>query len=82
MLRLETKLWTSKYLIDIIEQDHRRVKQRGYPMLGFKNFKNATITSGGMELAQNIRKAQFNIAELESGMQVRIQQLWDAVLAA
>lgn len=28
VLRLETKVWTSKYLNNIIEQDHRRVKQR------------------------------------------------------
>jgi len=27
---------TSKYLNNLIEQDHRRVKQRYYPMLGFK----------------------------------------------
>ena len=35
---------TSKYLNDLIEQDHRRVKQRIYPMLGFKRFKNAAIS--------------------------------------
>lgn len=31
MIRPETKVWTSKYLNNIIEQDHKRVKQRVYP---------------------------------------------------
>lgn len=38
---------TSKYLNNLIEQDHRRVKQRYYPMLGSKNFNNAAVTLGG-----------------------------------
>ena len=41
-------------------------------MLGFKNFKNATITISGIELTQKIRKGQFNIAEL---MKVRMPQV-------
>ena len=52
MLPSETKVWTSKYLNNIIEQDHRRVKQRVYPMLGFKKFENAAIAISGIELAQ------------------------------
>ena len=43
---------TSKYLNNLIEQDHRRVKQRVYPMLGFKRFENAAVMTGGIELAQ------------------------------
>jgi transposase-like protein len=42
---------TSKYLNNLIEQDHRRVKQRVYPMLGFKRFENAATTIRGIELA-------------------------------
>ena len=38
-----TKVRTSKYLNNLIEQDHRRIKQRIYPMLGFKRFLNAAI---------------------------------------
>jgi transposase-like protein len=34
---------TSKYLKNLIEQDHRRVKQRVYPMLGLKRFGNAAV---------------------------------------
>jgi transposase-like protein len=44
VLRLETKVWTSKYLNNVIEQDHRRVKQRVYPMFGFKSFRSAAVT--------------------------------------
>jgi transposase-like protein len=46
----QTKVWTSKYLNNIVEQDHRRVKQRIYPMLEFKNFVNAAVTISGIEL--------------------------------
>jgi transposase-like protein len=56
VIRTETKTRTSKYLNNIIEQDHGRVKQRVYPMLGFKRFRNATITIKGTEPAQQIRK--------------------------
>src|SRR5262245_10787355 len=33
---------SSKYLNNVVEQDHRRVKQRVGPMLGFKRFNTAT----------------------------------------
>ena len=81
VLPSETQVRTSKYLNNLIEQDHRRVKQRYYPMLGFKRFTNAVITISGIELIQKIRKGQFDISNISrEGMQV--QQLWEAVLAA
>src|SRR4051794_27666103 len=42
---------SSKYLNNGIEQDHRRVKQRIRPMLGFKRFHTAAGTISGIELA-------------------------------
>ena len=48
VLRPQTKVWTSKYLNNLIEQDHWRVKQRIYPMLGFKRFANAAVTVSGI----------------------------------
>jgi transposase-like protein len=81
VLRPETKVWTSKYLNNLVEQDHRRVKQRIYPMLGFKNFANAATTISGIELVQKIKKGQFNIIRLKSRMKVRMPQVWDTVLA-
>jgi transposase-like protein len=35
---------TNRYLNNLIEQDHRPVKQRGEPMLGFKRFAHAVVT--------------------------------------
>src|SRR5258705_5247346 len=43
-LPANTKLRSSKYLNNLIEQDHRGVKQRIAVMLGFKAFRNAAIT--------------------------------------
>jgi len=76
-----TKVRTSKYLNNLIEQDHRRVKQRVYPMLGFKSFANAAITISGIELAHQIRKEQFDVLKVSQG-RARVPQLWETVLAA
>ncbi len=81
VLPLHTKVRTSKYLNNLIEQDHRRVKQRIYPMLGFKRFRNAAITISGIELAHKIRKGQFDTTKFNhSGGGA--SQMWEAVLAA
>jgi transposase-like protein len=52
---------SSKYLNNLIEQDHRRIKQRIRPMLGFKRFETAAVTIRGLELAAKIKKHQFNL---------------------
>jgi IS6 family transposase len=72
---------TNRYLNNVIEQDHRRVKQRVRPMLGFKHFANATITITGIELIQQIKKGQFDLSPI-CPPQARTPQVWDAVLAA
>jgi len=38
------------YLNNVIEQDHRRVKSRVQPMLGFQSFENARVVIAGIEL--------------------------------
>ena len=53
-----------KYLNNVIEQDHRRIKQRVRPMLGFKGFETAAVTIRGIELAEKIKKHQFNLRPL------------------
>jgi putative transposase len=53
-----------KYLNNVIEQDHRRIKQRIRPMLGFKRFETAAVTIRGIELAEKIKKNQFNLDTL------------------
>ena len=82
VIRPETKVRTSKYLNNLIEQDHRRVKQRIYPMLGFKRFRNAVIAITGIELAQKIRKGQFDTSGVIDGEGARVPHVWGAVLAA
>ena len=47
-----------KYLNNIVEQDHRRVKQKTRSALGFKAFYSAHATLQGVELIQMIRKGQ------------------------
>ena len=51
----------------LIEQDHRRITQRVRPMLGFKRFARAAVTSRGVELAAKIRKRQFILTPLPDG---------------
>ena len=50
---------SSKYLNNLIEQDHRRIKHRLRPMLGLKSFETAARVIGGIELAEKIKKGQF-----------------------
>ncbi len=60
-LQLPVKIDTvrSKYLNNIIEQDHRFIKRLMRPMLGFKNFISAAATLAGIETANMIRKGQL-----------------------
>jgi transposase-like protein len=77
----QTLVRTNKYLNNMIEQDHRRVKQRYYPMLGFKKFRNAKVTLSGIELANKIKKGQFDTSDI-TNPGAMILQVWEAVLAA
>src|SRR5262249_5477862 len=81
VLPAQTLVRTSKYLNNMIEQDHRRVKQRYYPMLGFKRYGNAKVTLGGIEMANKIKKGLFDTAEI-TGPGAMIPQVWEAVIAA
>ena len=49
----------SKYLNNIVEQDHRFIKRVTRPMLGFKAFHSAAATLAGIETAHMIRKGQI-----------------------
>jgi transposase-like protein len=72
---------SSKYLNNGIEQDHRRVKQRIRPMLGFKRFDTAAVTISGIELAAKVRKQQFKVGKLP-GRPKTLPEIWAAVIAA
>ena len=69
-----------KYLNNVVEQDHRRIKQRIRPMLGFKQFETAAVTIRGIELAEKIKKQQFNLKPL-TGKAITAPEMWAAVLA-
>ena len=75
------KARSSQYLNSLIEQDHRRVKQRVRPMAGFKRFDNAVVTISGIERAEKTKKGQFKTGKL-GGCNATMTELWNAALAA
>ena len=56
---MSIELRQSKYLNNLIEQDHRAIKRRTRPMLGFKDFHCAAKIIAGIELMHMIRKGQW-----------------------
>ena len=72
-------LRSSKYLNNVIEQDHRGIKLRFGPMLGLKRSMNAAITIAGIELLRRIQKKQFTLSRLRlKGLTA--PAIWNAVL--
>jgi len=55
------KIRACQYLNNVVERDHRRVKARVGPMLGFKNFSNARRVLIGIELIQKLVKGQYRL---------------------
>jgi len=51
-----------KYLNNQIEQDHRFIKKRVKPMIGFKSRKSLESTIAGYELVHMLRKGQYENA--------------------
>ncbi|MGF6408600.1 transposase-like protein [Paraburkholderia sp. MM5482-R2] len=80
LLPEESKVRSSKYLNNLVEQDHRNIKSRTKVMLGFKRFRNAAITLSGIELVHRIRKGQFRLGKL--GLKdTAAPAVWKAVLS-
>ncbi|MGF6813078.1 transposase-like protein [Paraburkholderia sp. Clong3] len=52
----------AKYLNNLVEQDHRAIKQRTRPTLGFKTFRCAWILLAGIEIMHMIAKGQMKCA--------------------
>ncbi len=80
-LPADTKLRSSEYPNNRIEQDHRGVKLRIGPRPGFKRFRTAAITIAGIELLRRIRKEQFHLGQLRPRDR-SAPAVWEAVLAA
>ncbi len=59
----DIELRQSKYLNNIVEQDHRAIKRIVRPMLGFKSLRCARILIAGIELMHMIKKGQLECAE-------------------
>ncbi len=57
-LAAETELRQSKYMNNMIEQDHRNIKRLTKPMMGFGSFNTARRTLSGIEAMSMIRKGQ------------------------
>jgi transposase-like protein len=53
----------SLYLNNRIEQDHRAIKRRVRPMLGFKSPETARAILGGIEMVHMMRKGQAKYAQ-------------------
>ena len=73
------KIRSCKYLNNIVEQDHRRIKFRVSSMLGFQTFYNARRVLTGIELLQRIHKGQYAVP---SRFGVHPIDVWRNVLAA
>ena len=79
LLPEHTKVRSSKYLNNLIEQDHRNIKSRTNVMLGFKRFRRAATTISGIELMHRIRKGQFNLS-IPGLKDAPAPAVWNAVL--
>jgi putative transposase len=54
------ELRQSKYLNNLIEQDHRAIKRIVRPMLGFKDFDCARRLIAGIETMHMVKKGQLD----------------------
>ena len=57
---LDIELRQSKYLNNIVEQDHRAVKRITNPMMGFKSFWSAQKLIAGIETMHMVKKGQLH----------------------
>ncbi len=75
---------TSRYKNNRIEQDHRGVKQRYYPMRGFGNLASAARFCTGFEEQRQYLRAQARSGERVSlaERRRRFQDRYAAVMAA
>ena len=56
---LAIEMRQSKYLNNVVEQDHWAIKRITRAMLGFKSFRCARILIAGIEVMHMIRKGQL-----------------------
>ena len=79
--RSKSLILSLKYVNNLTEQNHRSIKLRLGPMLGFKQFRRAATTIADIELMHRIRKDQFKLARPHIKDKTA-PEIWNAVLAA
>ncbi len=72
----------SPYWNHVVEQDHRRIRQRLNPMHQFQRFRHARRVIAGIEWAAKIRKEQHDWSGLSRTPLTSHAQKWRAVMAA
>jgi len=63
---VDIELRQSKYLNNIVEQDHRAIKRIVRPMLGFKTFRCARAIIAGIETMHMIKKGQLDCSKAQT----------------
>ena len=79
LVAADIEVRSSKYLNNLIEQDHSNIKSRTKVMLGFKRFRSAATTISGIELMHRIRKQGLSMVVIEHVMRV-IMSISDRVI--
>ena len=80
--RFGLRVRCSQYLNNIVEQDHRRIRQRLRPMLQFQRFHHARRVVAGIELAAQIRKDQYDFNSVTAVPPRTNAEKWALVIAA
>lgn len=70
-----------KYLNNIIESDHVKLKSLIKPTLGFKSMKTAYATIKGFEVMQMLKKGRFDFWKYGEGVFGEIRIIVDNLLA-
>ena len=69
-----------KYLNNIIESDHGKLKRLIKPTLGFKSMKTAYATIKGFEIMRIFKKGRFDLWKYGQGIQGEIRIITDNLL--
>ncbi len=72
---------TSKYLNNGLERDHSHLKQRLYPMRGFKQAASADVLARGHALVQNLRNG-FSCLTAAVTRNLRLALAWSQLIQA
>jgi len=80
LLPEDTKVRSSTYLDNVIEQDHRHIKSRTNVMRGLRRFRSTATTISGIESTHRIRQGQLDLTEL--GLKkATAPAVWNVVLS-